>query len=63
MNNKGKPTALYNLESDIGEQKNVLGDHEEVSTRLLAAIEAFEADLAENSRPASFVDNPKTLAK
>jgi arylsulfatase A len=61
--NMGKPTALYNLETDIGEKKNVLGDHEEVSTRLLAAIETFQADLAENSRPAGFVDNPKPLSK
>lgn len=61
--NKGKPAALYNLKSDIGEQKNVLANHGDVAKRLLAAVKEFEADLAENSRPASFVENAKPLAK
>jgi arylsulfatase A len=57
------PVALYDLENDIGEKLNVLDNHGAVSRRLLAAIESFQADLAKNSRKASFVDNPKPLSK
>jgi arylsulfatase A-like enzyme len=61
---KGAPTsALFNLETDIGEKTSVLADHPEVAERLRGYVRAFEKDLAQNSRPAAFVDNPKPLAK
>ncbi len=59
---RAKP-ALYDLEQDIGETTNVLKDHPEVAVRLLTYVEAFEKDLARNSRPAAFVDDPKPLSK
>lgn len=57
-----KPTALYNLRQDIGESRNVLQANERVATRLLGLIATFEKDLAQNSRPAAFVDDPKPLS-
>ena len=65
-NNKGKGTsaakpALFNLEADIGEKNNVYADHPEVAERLRSYVKEFEEELAKNSRPAAFVDNPKPL--
>lgn len=61
---KGKETgpALFDLEADIGEKKNVLTTHPEVARRLRSYTEAFEKELAQNSRPAAFVADPKPLA-
>ncbi len=59
----GKPTELYDLQTDIGEKKNVLKDHPEVVKRLQKYMTDFAADIAENSRPAAFVKNPVPLAK
>ncbi|TWT84718.1 Arylsulfatase [Planctomycetes bacterium CA13] len=61
--NNGKPTQLYDLESDIGENKNVITSHPEVVRRLQQHLKAFAKDIADNSRPAAFVENPKPLAK
>jgi len=55
--------ALYDLENDIGEARNVAKEHPDVVARLRAYVAAFEKDLAQNSRPAAFVDNPKPLLK
>ena len=65
---KGKGTgssalALYDLEADIAEKTNVLAEHPEIAERLLSYVKAFEAELAQNSRPAAFVENPKPLTK
>ena len=57
------PDALYDLENDIGETRNVLKDNPAVAARLRAHVAAFKKDLAQNSRPAGFVDNPKPLSK
>ena len=54
--------ALYDLEADIGETTNVLVDHPDIEERLLSYMKAFEAELAQNSRPAAFVENPKALS-
>ena len=54
---------LYNLEQDIGETTDVAKDHPKVVERLRGYMTAFEQDLALNSRPAGFVDNPKPLTK
>ena len=61
----GKDTGpvLFDLDSDIGEKKNVLAAHPEVAKRLGSYIETFEKELAQNSRPAGFVDDPKPLLK
>ncbi|MCZ6673118.1 MAG: sulfatase [Verrucomicrobia bacterium] len=59
----GSPEALYDLETDISESQNRLENHESVTKRLLVYIETFQQDLAQNSRPAGFVDNPKPLSK
>jgi arylsulfatase A-like enzyme len=59
----GKPGELYDLEADLGEKVNVMNDHPEVVKRLAAALANFEADIAGNSRPAAFVENPKPLSR
>lgn len=61
--NKGKPTQLYDLESDIGERNNVVKSNPEVVQRLSGHLKAFAKDIADNSRPAAFVENPKPLRK
>ena len=58
---KGKPTQLYDLESDIGEKRNVIDAHPDVAKKLNGRLKTFAKDIAENSRPAAFVDNPKPL--
>lgn len=59
----GKPTQLFDLENDIGETKNVLKAEPKVVQRLTGYLTEFAKDIAENSRPAAFVENPKPLAK
>jgi hypothetical protein len=61
--NKGKPTQLYNLESDIGEKKNIMKSHPEVVEKLNGYLKAFAKEIADNSRPAGFVENAKPLSK
>jgi arylsulfatase A-like enzyme len=61
--NKGKPAQLYNLETDIGEKKNLIKVEPEVAERLKGYLVRFAKDIAENSRPAAFVENPKPLSK
>ena len=61
--NKGKPTQLYDLESDIGEKNNVIKSNPEVVQRLERHLKSFAKDIADNSRPAAFVENPKPLSK
>lgn len=59
----GEPkSALYDLEADIGETIDVLSEHPDVAKRLRAYVDEFEADLARNSRPAAFVENPVPLS-
>ena len=61
--NNGKPTQLYNLEADIGEKNNVVNSHPDVVRRLQGHLKAFARDIANNRRPAAFVENPKPLSK
>lgn len=61
--NKGKATQLYNLETDISEKDNVLKTNPQVAERLAGYMAEFAKEIAENSRPAAFVDNPVPLAK
>ena len=58
---KNPGAALFDLESDISEKKNVLAANPEVAKRLGSYVEEFEKKIAQNSRPAGFVDNPKPL--
>jgi arylsulfatase A-like enzyme len=60
--NKGKPTQLYDLASDIGEKNNVIQSHPEVARQLMQHLTAFSNDIAENSRPAAFVKDPIPLS-
>ena len=60
---KGKPAQLYNLQSDIGETTNVLGENPAIVKRLSQYLADFTQDIAENSRPAAFVESPVPLAK
>lgn len=60
--NKGKPTQLYDLEHDIGEKKNVIQLHPKVVARLVQHLKSFEKDIADNSRPAGYVTDPKPLS-
>jgi arylsulfatase A-like enzyme len=55
--------ALYDLESDMGERTNLLESNPEVAERLRSYAKSFEAELAQNSRPAGVAKNPKTLTK
>ena len=59
----GGGKALFDLEADIGEKRNVLKQHPEVAERLRAYAAAFNQDLAQNSRPAGKANNPKPLTK
>ena len=61
---KGPPKpALFDLETDIGEKKNLIADHPEIVEKLGGYVKAFEEDLAKNSRPAAFVEDPKPISK
>lgn len=61
--NKGRPTQLYDLENDIGEKNNVIKSHPAVVKRLNGHLKAFASEIADNCRPAAFVENPKPLSK
>ena len=61
--NKGRPTQLYDLETDIGETNNVIKSHPEVVKKLNRQLKDFAKDIADNNRPAAFVENPKPLSK
>ncbi len=61
--NKGEPTQLYDLETDIGEKKNVIKQHPDVAERLLGHLKAFDEEVTENGRPAAFVEDPKPLSR
>ena len=59
----GKAAQLYNLKTDNGETENLIGIHPEIEHNLMSYIRDFEKELAANSRPAGFVENPKALIK
>ena len=60
--------ALYNLESDIGETKNLVADYPEITARMKRYLEEMQQELgkgdslSENCRPAGWVDDPKPLS-
>ena len=55
-NNK---SALYNLEADISESKNLLPNHPEIAKKLRAQAATFQAELSQNMRPAGFSKDTK----
>ncbi|MFH5806117.1 sulfatase-like hydrolase/transferase [Alienimonas sp. DA493] len=58
----GRPTQLYDLDSDVGETRNLVEVRPHVVRRLLERLKAFEQDVAEDDRPAGFVEDPQPLA-
>ena len=60
---EGIPETLYDLEADIGELENVLADHKAIADKLFSYIIPYETDLAQNSRPAGWIDNAVPLSK
>lgn len=61
MGSSSANTALFDLDSDTGETKNVLKEHPEIAAKLRAYAAAFETELAKTSRPAGVVANAKPL--
>ena len=59
----GKPTQLYDLQSDIGEKKNVIESQPDVVKTLHQHMREFAKDVAANNRPAAFVEDPGPLSK
>lgn len=59
--NVNNPIALYDLENDIAESKNILEYNQEIVLSLLKKIELFKDEIGKNSRPAAFVENPVPL--
>ncbi len=53
--------ALYDLDADPAESRNLLPDHPEIAGKLQALAQAFKAEVQKNSRPAGVVAAPKTL--
>ena len=53
--------ALYHLDEDKAERKNLLKEHPEIVEKLQASAKAFEAELSQNSRPAGLVNDAKPL--
>ncbi len=59
----GKADALYNLDNDIGETRNVIAQHRSLAARLFDQCQSFQLNVANNQRPAGYVANPKPLTK
>jgi arylsulfatase A-like enzyme len=55
--------ALYDLDKDIGEKKNVAANHPEIVEELKAAMRGFEEEMEASVRPAGMVENPVPLTK
>lgn len=55
--------ALYNLENDISESKDVLEQYPKIATRLRKAAFEFDLQLSKNIRQAGFVEKPNVLSK
>ncbi|MEP4077298.1 sulfatase [Haloferula sp.] len=54
--------ALYNLEEDISEKKNVAAKHPEIVQQLKTAMQGFEEEMKAGVRPAGSVENPVPLS-
>jgi arylsulfatase A len=49
---RGDIEMLFNLRDDLGEQRNVIGDHPEIAARLKKQLREFEARFKKSTRPA-----------
>lgn len=49
--------------STATEETNLLKSEPDMGNRLTGYLKDFEQEMAENSRPAAFVDNPKPLSR
>ena len=60
-NGKAEPNqqgeALYNLEKDISESKNVIKENPEIANELKTALEAFEQTIKKEARPVGVTKN------
>ena len=56
MENQNSPLALYDLETDIGEQANLASKNAEIVQSLTQLAEKFDADLKQNIRPAGRIE-------
>lgn len=54
--------ALYNLDDDISEKKNVAANHPEIVQQLKLAMQGFVKEMDANERPAGSVENPVPLS-
>lgn len=54
--------ALYNLDDDIGEERNVSADHPEIVQQLKTAMQVFQKDMEAHTRPAGSIENPIPLS-
>ncbi|MCB1228453.1 MAG: sulfatase [Verrucomicrobiales bacterium] len=52
---------LYHLDSDIGESKNVAGEHPDIVARLKQKLTEFEAEITTHSRPVGKTHATRTL--
>ena len=59
----GQPSELYDLANDIGEKQNVIKSHPDIVASLNNRLKLFAEDIADNNRPAAFVENPKPLSR
>ncbi|MFC7338768.1 sulfatase [Haloferula chungangensis] len=53
--------ALYNLDDDLSEKKNVAATHPEIVQRLKSAMQGFREEMEAGLRPAGQVENPVPL--
>ncbi|MFT5131411.1 MAG: arylsulfatase A [Rhodothermales bacterium] len=60
---KSRGGALYDLDADMGERKNVLKSNPEVAERLRSYATAFAKELGRNRRPAGAVAGAKPLTR
>ena len=61
LGRKNKKGALYNLDTDKAEKKNLIESNPEVAERLNLYADTFQKELANNSRPAGFTADAKPL--
>jgi len=60
-----KPTALYNLEKDIGESTDLLNEHPKMAAELLEVCKNFSKELKAKSRDWGWlsIEETKVLTK
>jgi arylsulfatase A-like enzyme len=59
LHTHGQGVQLYDLQADIGEQRNLAAEHPDVVKQLRAAMNAEAKRVAEGSRPVGTIRDPK----